>query len=76
MSDPQFVTFRFHKPEPAIEPAIGSVVLDDAGDAWQLRDDGWHCAIDGDDYSLFPWDRVQRLCGPTTLIYDSSKEPA
>ncbi|GII83337.1 hypothetical protein Ssi03_13270 [Sphaerisporangium siamense] len=72
MSDTKTPTFR---PIPELpEPSPGSVVLDSVGDAWQHRWDGWHCAIDGDEFSEFTWERLQSFCGPTTLIHEASDE--
>lgn len=42
------------------EPPIGSLVADQYGDFWHRRDDGWHCAIDGDDYSEWNWARLTK----------------
>jgi hypothetical protein len=53
------------------EPKVyKAAVMDDYGDVWQRHgDDVWHCAIDGDEFSAWPWDRLVKEMGPITLIH-------
>lgn len=44
--------------DPDDEPPIYSIVADHAGDIWHHRYGGWYCALGGDDYSAWDWDRL------------------
>lgn len=54
-----------------LEPAVGSVVLDADGDAWQRTPNGWAGPADMGDQD---WRDVLICFGPVTLIHDSGKE--
>ena len=46
-----------------------AIVVDNYQDAWQRQGRGlWHCAVDGDDFSNWTWDRLDDELGPLTLI--------
>lgn len=49
------------------EPAVGSVVLDADGDAWQRTPNGWAGPADMGDQD---WRDVLICFGPVTLIHD------
>lgn len=53
------------------EPAVGSVVLDQHGRAWQ-REDGYPLIrwVSSGDVAGFEWAHVAREFGPATLIHD------
>lgn len=63
------------KPAPDPEPPIGSVVLDQEGDAWQCYRFGakavWRSL--GDDMAL-SWDSISDLFGPLRVIYTPEGE--
>lgn len=66
------------KPAPDPEPPIGSVVLDDDGDAWQSPRGGtdqprqWWCVGIGTPRS---WERLTDVFGPLRVIYTPEVTP-
>jgi hypothetical protein len=54
------------------EPAIGSVVLDLDGDAWQRDMDGWSLALRSRDSSKYDWswDRLVEEYGVDKVIHE------
>lgn len=63
-------------PAPYPEPPIGSVVLDDQGDAWQSyrfgREAVWRSV--GDD-SVLSWERFTDIFGPVRVVYTPEVTP-
>jgi hypothetical protein len=53
------------------EPPVGSVVLDDDGDAWQNDQDGWSLALRLPDSDAFDWSwtRLNEEYGPVKVVY-------
>jgi hypothetical protein len=54
------------------EPAIGSVILDEDGDAWQRDADGWSLALrtrDSEKYD-WSWDMLVEDYGVSKVIYE------
>jgi hypothetical protein len=49
------------------EPPVGTVVLDQEGDAWQLTKHGWRC-IYSDESAFATLDDLDRDWGPLTLL--------
>lgn len=65
-----------NKPALDPEPPIGSVVLDDQGDAWQSyrfgREAVWRSV--GDD-SVLSWERFTDIFGPVRVVYTPEVTP-
>lgn len=73
---PWLIDLVIEEPAPDPEPPIGSVVIDDDGDAWQCFWGGsgqlWRSTGIGKPWT---WERLSDTCGPLRVIYTPKATP-